>query len=56
LLPHRRSAWLRFAERLDELADFTAGLRLSVGADKVAAAASALRRAAANLTAHIETA
>ena len=26
LLPHRRSAWLRFAERLDELAHFAAGL------------------------------
>ena len=26
LLPHRRSAWLRFAERLDELAVFAAGL------------------------------
>ena len=25
LLPHRRSAWLRFAESLDELADFADG-------------------------------
>ena len=55
LLPHRRSAWLRFAERLDELAGFADGLLLPVGADEVAAAAGALRRAAANMTAHIET-
>ena len=26
LLPHRRSGWLRFAERLEELAHFAAGL------------------------------
>jgi len=56
LLPHRRSAWLRFAERLDELADFAAGLHPTVGADEVAAVAGALRRAAATMTAHIETA
>ena len=31
LLPHRRSAWLRFAERLDELADFAAGLHPPTG-------------------------
>jgi hypothetical protein len=55
LLPHRRSAWLRFAERLDELAGFADGLLLPVGADEVAAAAGALRRAAAKMTAHIET-
>ena len=54
LLPHRRSAWLRFAERLDELAGFAAGLHPPVGADGVAAVAGALRRAATNLTAHIE--
>jgi hypothetical protein len=55
LLPHRRSAWIRFAERLDELAGFADGLLLPVGADEVAAVAGALRRAAANMTAHIET-
>jgi hypothetical protein len=55
LLPHRRSAWLRFAERLDELADFADGLQPPVGADVVAAVADALRRAAAKLTVHIET-
>jgi hypothetical protein len=55
LLPHRRSAWLRFAERLDELATFAASLQLLVGADEVAAVAGALRQTAADLTAHIET-
>ena len=54
LLPHRRSAWLRFAERLDELAGFAAGLHPQAGADEVAAAAGALHRAAANLIAHVE--
>jgi len=54
LLPHRRSAWLRFAERLDELAAFADGLRPPGGADEVAAAAGALRRTAANLMAHVE--
>lgn len=55
LLPHRRAAWLRFAERLDELADFAAGLQPAAGADVVATVARALRRAASNLTAHLET-
>jgi hypothetical protein len=55
LLPHRRSAWLRFAERLDELSGFADGLRPPVGADVVAAVADALRRTAAKLTVHIET-
>jgi hypothetical protein len=54
LLPHRRSAWLRFAERLDELAGFAAGLRPAVGADEVAAVAGALRRAAGILIADVE--
>ena len=55
LLPHRRAAWLRFAERLDELAGFADGLHPSAGADEVAAVAGALRQAAAAMTAHIET-
>ena len=54
LLPHRRSAWLRFAERLDELAGFAAGLHPPAGADEVAAVAGALHRTAANLIAHVE--
>jgi hypothetical protein len=54
LLPHRRSAWLRFAERLDELAGFAAGLHPPAGANEVAAVAGALHRTAANLMAHVE--
>ena len=56
LLPHRRSAWLRFTERLEELAAFADGLRPPTGADVVADVAGALRRAAATMTAHVETA
>jgi hypothetical protein len=54
LLPHRRSAWLRFAERLDELAGFADGLHPPAGTAEVAAVAGALHRAAATMTAHIE--
>jgi hypothetical protein len=54
LLPHRRSAWLCFAERLDELAVLADRLHPPAGPDEVAAVAAALRRAAANLTAQIE--
>jgi hypothetical protein len=55
LLPHRRSAWLRFAERLEELAAFADGLRPPTGADVVAEVATALRRHAATMTAHVES-
>jgi Ferritin-like len=54
LLPHRRSAWLRFAERLDELAVFAAGLHPPEGEDVVTAVSAALRRMALDLTAHVE--
>ena len=54
LLPHRRSAWLRFAERLDELAVFAAGLHPPEGEEVVAAVSAALGRMALDLTAHIE--
>jgi hypothetical protein len=54
LLPHRRSAWLRFAERLDELADFAAGLHPFVGADVTTAVSGALRQTASNLMGHVE--
>jgi hypothetical protein len=54
LLPHRRSAWLRFAELLYELAGFADGLHPPVGADQVAVVAGALGRAAATMAAHIE--
>jgi hypothetical protein len=55
LLPHRRSAWIRFAERLDELAVFAAGLHPPAAADVVGAVSSALSRTASTLTAHVET-
>src|SRR4051812_11772628 len=55
LLPHRRSAWLRFVERLEELAAFADGLRPPDGAVVVADVAGALRRAAANMTAHLDS-
>ena len=54
LLPHRRSAWLRFAERLDELAVFAVGLHPPEGEDVVAAMFAARRRMALDLTAHVE--
>ena len=56
LLPHRRSAWLRYVERLEELAAFADGVRPPMGADVVADVAGALRGAAANMTAHLGTA
>jgi hypothetical protein len=56
LLPHRRSAWLRYVERLEELAAFADGVRPPVGADVLADVAAALRRAAANMSAHLDTA
>jgi hypothetical protein len=54
LLPHRRSAWLRFAERLGELAAFAASLHPPAGADVVAAVSAALGQTASGLMAHVE--
>jgi hypothetical protein len=54
LLPHRRSAWLRFAERLDELSGFAAGLHSSTQEDAVAAVSAALATTAAGLMVHVE--
>jgi Ferritin-like len=54
LLPHRRSAWLRFAERLDELAHFAAGLHPPGGEDVTATVSGALSRTASNLMSHVE--
>ena len=55
LLPHRRSAWLRYAERLDELAAFADDLHPATGEDTVRAVASALATAAAGLRDHVES-
>ena len=54
LLPHRRAAWIRYAERLDELAAFAAGLTPAEGRDVVVEVSGALGRMAANLMAHVE--
>jgi hypothetical protein len=54
LLPHRRSAWIRFAERLDELADFASDLHPPDGEDVVAEVSGALSRMASGLTAEVE--
>jgi hypothetical protein len=54
LLPHRRSSWLRFAERLDELADFGADLHPPGGEDVTAAVSGALSRTASNLMSYVE--
>src|SRR5262249_59927466 len=54
LLPHRRSAWLRFAERLDELAAFAASLHPPTGADAVAAVSAALSQTGSNMMDYVE--
>jgi hypothetical protein len=54
LLPHRRSAWFRFSERLDELATFAADLDPPQGRDVVVAVSGALGETAADLMAHVE--
>jgi hypothetical protein len=55
LLPHRRAAWIRYAERLDELAVFAADLAPAEGREVVAEVSGALGRAASALMAHVET-
>jgi Ferritin-like len=54
LLPHRRAAWLRYAERLDELATFAANLHPPVAEHITAAVSDALSRTASHLMAHLE--
>ena len=54
LLPHRRSAWLRFAERLDELSGFAASIHPPTREDTVAAVSAALAATATGLMAHVE--
>ena len=55
LLPHRRAAWIRFAERLDELAAFAAELRAPEDGAVTAGVADALRGVASDLEAQVET-
>ncbi|MBV9283275.1 MAG: ferritin-like protein [Acidimicrobiia bacterium] len=57
LLPHRRSSWIRFAERLDEIAVAVAVDAVQAGPDATKvldAVAGGLRDQAARLTEHIE--
>jgi len=56
LLPHRRSSWIRFSERLDELAGFATGLEPSDGRDVIHAVSTSLRRISTELMSHIERA
>jgi Ferritin-like len=54
LLPHRRSAWIRFVERLNELASFAGDIAPTRGEQVVNRVAAALSRMAVDLASHIE--
>jgi len=55
LLPHRRSSWIRFCERLQETADFADGVTATDGSRQVLdAVAKSLRSVAQDLSAQIE--
>jgi hypothetical protein len=54
LLPHRRSAWIRFAERLDELAEFAAGLGPAEGLDVLETVSAQLNLIGSELMSHVE--
>jgi hypothetical protein len=54
LLPHRRSAWIRFVERLEELATFAHTIGSFEGEEVVQLVAEELGRMATELAAHIE--
>jgi Ferritin-like len=54
LLPHRRAAWLRYAERLDELAAFAANLHPPAAEHITASVSEALSRTASHLMTHLE--
>jgi hypothetical protein len=59
LLPHRRAAWIRFNERLNELAEFGENIRLAARLDAdaddvIGAVSEPMRAMAAKLSAHIE--
>jgi hypothetical protein len=55
LLPHRRSSWIRFAERLDEIADAVDAVQAEPDAAKVLdSVASGLRSQSGRLAEHIE--
>lgn len=54
LLPHRRAAWIRFSERLEDLAVFAAEQHPAQGEDTLAKVAADLRGIASRLMAHVE--
>jgi hypothetical protein len=54
LLPHRRSAWIRFVERLDEIATFANTIGPFEGEQVVRGVGEALGRMATDLAVHIE--
>ena len=54
LLPHRRAAWIRFAERLEDLAAFAGDQHPAYGDDTLAQVAADLRAIASRLTSHVE--
>jgi CDGSH-type Zn-finger protein len=54
LLPHRRVAWIRYAERLEDAARFAVALEApEVVADALGEVASSLRRASVELLSHV---
>ena len=54
LLPHRRSAWIRYAERLDELSAFAADLDPVDGKDVLDGVSGKLSRMVSELMSHVE--
>lgn len=54
LLPHRRASWIRFSERLDDLATFAAEQHPAQGEDTLAKVAKDLRSVSSRLMAHVE--
>ncbi len=55
LLPHRRAAWIRFCERLDEAADFSEAIDVPPDGQRLlASVAEQLRALSARMRTHIE--
>ena len=54
LLPHRRAAWIRFSERLEDLAEFATAQHPPHGDDTLAKVGANLRTTASRLMAQVE--
>jgi len=54
LLPHRRAAWIRFSERLEDLAEFASDQHPPQGDDTLERVAAHLRATASRLMAQVE--